>query len=161
MCRAARRPLVVSTFLIALHVSATATSASVHDLLPAVAMLQPHLNARLATVPEIAHAVEHRPPALLPLYVSFAALQVLDTDSTRQALARGYAESNPLLRPVAGNRTSMALVKVGATVLTIAAVERLWRRNRVAAVLTMVGINAGYAVVVAHNYRKAGQPRDQ
>ena len=161
MCRAVRRPFVVSTIAIALHVGATATSASVHDLLPAVAMLQPHLHARLAAAPEIASAVERRPPALLPLYVSFAALQVLDTDSTRQALDRGYAESNPLLRPVAGNSTSMVLVKVGATVLTIAAVERLWRRNRVAAVLTMVGINAGYAVVVAHNYRKAGHPGDR
>ena len=50
----------------------------------------------------------------------------------------------------------MVLVKVGATALTIAAVERLWRRNRVAAVLTMIGINAGYTAVVAHNYRKFG-----
>lgn len=156
MRRTSRRPLVVSAIAIALHVSATATSASVHDLLPAVAMLQPHLNARLAEVPDTARDVERRPPALLPLYVSFAALQVLDTDSTRQALARGYTESNPVLRPVAGNSTSMVLVKVGATVLTIAAVERLWRRNRVAAVLTMIGINAGYAVVVAQNYRKVG-----
>lgn len=156
MRRATRRPLVVSAIAIALHVSAAATSASVHELLPAVAMLQPHLNARLVAVPEIAPAAERRPSALLPLYVSFAALQVLDADSTRQALARGYAESNPLLHPVAGNSTSMVLVKVGATALTIAAVERLWRRNRVAAVLTMIGINAGYTAVVAHNYRKAG-----
>lgn len=156
MRRAARRPLVVSAIAIALHVSASATSASAHDLLPAVAMLQPHLNARLADVPEIPPPAQARPPALLPLYISFAALQVLDTDSTRQALARGYAESNPVLRPVAGNSTSMVLVKIGATVLTIAAVERLWRRNRVAAVLTMIGVNAGYAVVVAQNYRKVG-----
>jgi hypothetical protein len=155
MCRLARRSLAVSAIAGALHVGAPAASAFVHDLLPAVAMLQPHLSARLADVPEVVFRPERRPASLVPLYVTFAALQVLDTNSTRHALARGYAESNPLLRPVAGSGAAMMLVKTGATAATVVAVERLWRRNRLAAVLTMIGINAGYAVVVAHNYRTA------
>jgi hypothetical protein len=154
-----RRLVVVTSIVVAVHVDAPAAVASAHDVLPAVAMLGPHFGVRSARPAETrARDTVHRPAPLVPLYVSFGALQVLDTHSTRHALARGYDESNPVLRPVAGNGTAMVLVKVGATAATIVAVERLWRRNRVAAVLTMIGINAGYAIVVANNYRKAGTP---
>ena len=156
MCRAARRSLAVSATVVALHVGAPAASAFMHDLLPAVAMLQPHLTATPAGAAGVVAPPERRPASLVPLYVSFAALQVLDANSTRHALSRGYAEGNPVLRPAVENEAAMMLVKAGATVATIAAVERLWRRNRVAAVLTMIGINTGYAIVVARNYHKAG-----
>ena len=157
MSGAARRLPAVSAIALVLYLGAPAASASVHDLLPAVAMLHPHLIATPAAAASVASRPEGRPASLVPLYVTFAALQVLDTDSTRHALARGYAEGNPVLRPVAGSGATMMLVKAGATIATIAAVERLWRRNRLAAVLTMIGINAGYAIVVTRNYQKAGR----
>jgi hypothetical protein len=154
---------VVALLAGALVIPATAAASS-HDLLPAAIMVHPHMAARVAQTPAFdpsraLHALpQRRPAALPPLYILFASLQVLDTDSTRDAIARGYGESNPVLKGVAGNDAGMILVKVGATAATIYAVEKLWRRNRVAAVVTMIAVNAGYAVVVASNYRRAHGP---
>jgi hypothetical protein len=97
-----------------------------------------------------------RPASLVPLYLTFASLQVLDTDSTIEALSRGYRESNPLLEPVSGHRGAMLAVKAGVTLGTIMLVERVWKgRHRRAAVLTMIGLNVGYGLIVASNYRRA------
>jgi hypothetical protein len=97
-----------------------------------------------------------RPAPLVPLYMTFAALQVLDIDSTVEALDRGYRESNPLMQPVSGNRGAMLAVKAGVTLGTIMLVERVWKgRHRRAAVLTMIGVNVGYGLIVASNYRRA------
>ena len=97
-----------------------------------------------------------RPAPLVPLYLTFGALQVLDTDSTIDALGRGYRESNPLLEPVSGHRAAMLAVKAGVTLGTIMLVERAWKgRHRRAAVLTMIGVNVGYGLIVASNYRRA------
>lgn len=99
-----------------------------------------------------------RPALLRPLYVSFATLQVLDAYSTYRATERGYRELNPMLQPASNNLGAMLALKAGATAATIFAVEKLWKRNRTAAVLTMVGINAAYGFVVSHNYRQAREP---
>jgi hypothetical protein len=145
-------------------VSPATAAASSHDLLPAAIMLHPHVAAPVAqtpapaTLPALDAPPQRRPAALPPLYILFASLQVLDTDSTRDAIARGYGESNPVLKGVAGNDAGMILVKVGATAATIYAVEKLWRHNRVAAVVTMIAVNTAYAVVVASNYRRAQGP---
>jgi Domain of unknown function (DUF5658) len=96
-----------------------------------------------------------RPAVLAVLYGSFAALQALDVHSTKNALAHGYTESNPLLEPVSRNMPTMLAVKAGATLGTILIVERLWKRNRAAAVATMIGLNVGYGLVVGGNYRRA------
>lgn len=96
-------------------------------------------------------------PAVLPaLYASFATLQVLDAHSTHRATSRGYVESNPLMRPTSDNIGATLAIKAGATAATIFAVEKLWKRNRTAAVLTMIGVNAGYALLVSSNYRRGG-----
>src|SRR5262245_44290477 len=48
-----------------------------------------------------------RPHALLPMYVSFGVLQLIDAHSTTRALKSGAAvESNPLMKDVVGNRAS-------------------------------------------------------
>ena len=97
-----------------------------------------------------------RPAALIPLYMTFAALQVLDADSTVEAVSRGYRESNPLMQPVSGNRGATLAIKAGVTLGTIMLVERVWKgRHRRAAVLTMIGVNVGYGLIVASNYRRA------
>jgi hypothetical protein len=93
-------------------------------------------------------------PAILPaLYVSMAALQALDAHSTMAALGRGGREANPVMRGVAGNRGAMLAVKAGVAGSTILLAEKMWKRNRVAAIAMMAIVNAIDAAVVAHNYR--------
>jgi hypothetical protein len=94
-----------------------------------------------------------RPGSLVPLYVSFATLQVLDTHSTRRALARGAAESNPMMKGVAGNSGALLAVKAAGATGVIFAAEKMWKKNKAAAVVFMVAANAGMAWVVQHNYR--------
>lgn len=102
-----------------------------------------------ATDPVVAAA---RPRGLLPLYVSFASLQVLDIASTRYAVDHGAREANPVLAGLADSTPALVAVKAGSTAAIIYLTERLRKRHPVAAVLLMVGLNAGYASIVAHNY---------
>ena len=90
---------------------------------------------------------------LLPLYVSFAALQVLDAHSTRRALAVGGVEANPVIRSVAGSTAALVAVKAGVTASTILLSEKVRTKSRTGAILLMAALNSTYATVVAHNYR--------
>jgi hypothetical protein len=96
-----------------------------------------------------------RPAAMLPLYMTFAALQVLDTHSTSKALGRGAVETNPLVRPFADNELGLIAVKAGGTAGVIFASEQLWKKNKTAAIAFMVATNAAMTWVVQHNYRAA------
>ena len=89
---------------------------------------------------------------LLPLYVSFATLQLLDVHSTTRALAIGGVEANPVMRGVAGNPAALVAVKAGVTASTILLAEKVRSRSRVGAILLMAALNSTYATVVAHNY---------
>jgi hypothetical protein len=89
---------------------------------------------------------------LVPLYVSFAALQVLDIRSTQQALASGGVESNPLMTGIVGSPVAMTAFKVGATAGIVLLSEKVRKRNPVAAVVLMVTLNSAYAMVVSNNY---------
>jgi hypothetical protein len=95
-----------------------------------------------------------RPPALVPLYLSFSALQVLDIASTHHALDRGGREANPVVASVIDSTPATIAVKAGSTAAIIYLAERLRKRHPVAAVVLMVGLNAGYAGLVAHNYSR-------
>ena len=92
-----------------------------------------------------------RPALLIPMYVANATLHGLDTYSTSEALKAGHREANPFLRNA--NVATMIGVKAAATVTGVFVAEKLWRRNRAAAVGVMVGMNVGLAAVVANNYR--------
>ena len=96
-----------------------------------------------------------RPSALMPMYVSFASLQALDAHSTSRALDRGAVEANPLMRGLAGNTAGMLAIKAGATTAVVYSAERIWRKNRTAAVVFMLAVNSAMALVVQHNYRVA------
>ncbi len=74
-----------------------------------------------------------RPSPLVPLYVSFAALQVADVASTVRALDSGGQEANPIVGSFADSSAAMLAVKAGATAGTIYLTERLWKKNRPAA----------------------------
>lgn len=108
-----------------------------------------------ANDPPVVHRADapgpSRPALLMPMYLANAALHGLDAYSTSQALKAGHREANPLLRNA--NMGTMIGAKAAATITGILVSEKLWRRNRVAAVAVMVGVNAGLAAVVANNYR--------
>ena len=96
-----------------------------------------------------------RPAALVPLYISFGVLQGLDGHSTFRALESGAVEANPLMKGVADSAVGMAAVKAAAGAGVIFATERMWKRNKLAAVLFMTATNSAMAWVVQHNHRVA------
>ena len=96
-----------------------------------------------------------RPALLVPLYVAYGGLQVLDAHSTLNAVDAGARETNPLVRQALGNTAGMLALKSGAAVGVVLLTEKLWQRNRTAAVLTMIAINSAYITIAAHNYRTA------
>ena len=99
-----------------------------------------------------------RRPAVLPaMYAATVALQALDAHSTMKAMNAGANEANPMMKGVAGNSGALLAVKAGAAAGTIYFAEKLWRRNRVAAVVLMAAVNGVTAAVVAHNYNVASR----
>lgn len=90
---------------------------------------------------------------LVPLYISFASLQMLDALSTLRTLRAGGVEQNPLLRGFAHKPAALVAFKAGTAVSTIALVDITRNRNRVGAIVLMAALNSFYVAVVAHNYR--------
>ncbi len=90
---------------------------------------------------------------LVPLYASFATLQILDLHSTRSALSRGGVEANPVVSGAVGNTFALAAIKAAGTAGVIAAAEKLRTRHKAAAIGLMIAANSGMAWVVQHNYR--------
>ncbi len=112
------------------------------------------------TLPPIDKA--RRPAALPVLYVSLAGLQVYDAYSTTRGLSQGARELNPLMRGIAGNSAALWTVKAATTASSILVAERLWKRNRTAAILTMLALNGVVASVATHNWatlRRTGEGR--
>ena len=100
-----------------------------------------------------ARTAERRPGALIPLYVSLVALQGLDVYSTKSALDAGTGrEANPAMRGVVHHGPMFVAVKAGATAGVIWASEKMWRKNRKAAVIFASLVNAAMAGIVANNY---------
>lgn len=100
-----------------------------------------------------------RSHSLMPLYVSTAALQVLDIHSTLQVFGAGGGEGNPMLQGVARNEGAFIAAKAAIAAGSLYAVSRIAKRNKVGAAIALLGINGAYALVVAHNYRLAQQMR--
>ena len=98
-----------------------------------------------------------RPAPLVPLYITFVGLQALDVHSTFSALNSGAREANPMIRSALGNPAGLFLLKAGTAAGVVLITEKLWRRNRGAAVITMIALNSAYATIAAHNYRAAQQ----
>lgn len=94
--------------------------------------------------------------ALMPsLYASTAVMQALDLHSTMKGLNAGAVEGNPMMSGIVEHKAAFVAVKAGVAVSTMLAVRQISKHNRVAAVLTAVGINSLYAAVASHNYRVA------
>ena len=94
-----------------------------------------------------------RPGTLTAMYGTYGALQVLDLVSTRRALAAGAQERNPLMR--GGQMKTMIAVKAAAGASTIFFAERMWKKNKVGAIVVMAALNGASAAIVAHNQRNA------
>jgi hypothetical protein len=103
--------------------------------------------------------LERRPDAssdrgvLVPLYISFASLQMLDAHSTMRAMRGGAVETNPLMRGIADRPAALVAVKAGVAVSTIVLAEKMRGKSRVGAIVLMAALNSAYATIVAHNYR--------
>ncbi|HEX5475307.1 MAG TPA: DUF5658 family protein [Vicinamibacterales bacterium] len=109
--------------------------------------------AQAIVVPPVVAARAPRPAALVPLYISFAALQALDVQSTGLAIATGRArEANDAMRVVVDHPAAFIALKAGATAGTIWASERLFPHHRRAALIFMTIANAAMTAVVVHNY---------
>jgi hypothetical protein len=104
---------------------------------------------------ELVAAPRPQRPALVPLYISFGVLQGLDVHSTVRALENGAVEANPLMKGVADSAFGLAAAKAAAGAGVVFASERMWKRNKVAAVLFMTATNSAMAWVVDHNHRVA------
>lgn len=89
------------------------------------------------------------------LYASTAVMQALDVHSTLRALDRGAVEANPLMSGATGNKAMFIALKAGVAFSTVMAARNMSKRNKVAAVLTLVAVNSAYAMIVNHNYKVA------
>lgn len=99
-------------------------------------------------------------PAMLPvLYVSFGALQAWDVRTTSAALKTGAREVNPVAARFAGSSAKMFALKAATSASTVFFVERMWKQNKVAAVVVMAAINGATASVAMNNARIARRGR--
>jgi hypothetical protein len=94
-----------------------------------------------------------RPVVLATLYGTYGALQALDVVTSRRAIAAGAQERNPLMKD--GNMTAMIAVKAAAGASTIYFAERMWKKNRVGAVIVMAALNGATAAIVTRNQRNS------
>ena len=144
----------------ALAQDAARSETASHDA-PSQARVDAAVDRGFAPAPSLDAQVEMaavRPASrgpLVPLYISAAALQMMDVHSTRRALALGHAEGNPFMSGIASNTPAFVAVKAATAASVILLSEKLRKRNRVAAIGLMVAVNAATAAVVAHNYRVA------
>ena len=98
-----------------------------------------------------------RPGLLIPLYASNLALHALDVHSTKLSLHAGNREGNPVFKDASIG--TMRAVKVGASAATMLLAEKLWKRNRAAAVGAMIVTNVGLSAAIASNYRLSQRSR--
>lgn len=131
---------------------ANATSAAAQAITVPVSprvVMEPVSLIRLAPPPA------KRPMILPALYISLGAVQAWDVYSTSAALEAGAIERNPLVAPVVGNSAGMIALKLATAGTTVFFAERPWKKNRVAAIVMMAGINGATAAIAMRNIRNA------
>lgn len=94
-------------------------------------------------------------PALhTTLFTSFAVLQTLDVATTLRGIGLGRAsEANPLMGGLAQHPAALVGVKAGLTAATIMSMRSMSKTHPKAAMITMLALNAGSALVVRSNFR--------
>lgn len=153
----------VTALVLAATLSTTPTASDpIREASVAAAPSAP-LTAAIAAAPALDTPLERwmvdrkvsRPAAVAVMYGTLGALQALDAYSTRRALARGAVEVNPILKDAAGHQGAMVAAKVLSTAGSIYFAERVWKKNRKAAVVLMAVVNGVTGAVVARNLRNA------
>jgi len=94
-----------------------------------------------------------RPAALGGLYASLAGLQVYDVMSTARGMKQGAREANPLMQGAVNNSAMFWSLKAATTALPIVMAEKMWKRNKVGAVVMMAVANSVAVTVAANNAR--------
>ena len=95
-------------------------------------------------------------PTIKALIVTYGAMAGLDAYSTKMARDRGAVEANPMMAGSMGRALAMKAA-MGAT--TMFAVHAMAKKNRKAAVATMIALNVASAIVVANNVHNAQRLR--
>jgi hypothetical protein len=86
--------------------------------------------------------------AVRALFVSYGAVEALDMVSTIKARQAGAMEANPMMT---GSYAKGIAMKAALGAVTMLAARKLEKKNKVAAIATMVAVNVATAAVVAHN----------
>ena len=86
------------------------------------------------------------------LLATYGVVQGLDMVSTIKARNRGAVEANPLMQGSIGKGLA---VKAAMGTVTMLAMQRLEKKSKKAAVITMIAMNVGTAAVIANNLRVA------
>jgi hypothetical protein len=94
-----------------------------------------------------------RPAALTGLYASLAGLQVFDVVSTARGMKQGAREANPLMQGAVSNSAMFWSIKAATTALPMIMAEKMWKRNKVGAIVMMTVANSVAATVAANNAR--------
>jgi hypothetical protein len=94
--------------------------------------------------------------AVRALFVSYGVVQALDMASTMKARNLGAVESNPVME---GSYAKGFAVKAALGAATMVAVRAIEKKNKKAALITMIAANVATAAVVAHNLHVAQQAR--
>lgn len=144
---------------VVLVLSASAAAAQAIDLDGGRRGTEPLPLAALTDTVEIESSLEpvrtggvSRGPLITTLYASLAGLHAVDAYTTSRGLARGATELNPVMRGIVAHPTVLWTVKGGATAVSIAVAERLWRqKRRRLAIIGMVAANGIIAAAAAHN----------
>jgi hypothetical protein len=92
-----------------------------------------------------------RPALLLPLYASAVALEAMDVYTTYRGMRAGAHETNPLVRN--GTLATTIALKTATAGLGIMIAEKMWKKNKAAAIAAMVATNLVTGSIVANNYR--------
>jgi hypothetical protein len=117
-------------------------------------LLRLHAASGQETAAAAAPQIPRAPRGVLPaLYAGLGTLQALDAHSTLRAVSIGFAERNPIMRWTAEHPAALVAVKAAATAGTIVVAERIRRKHPKRAIAFIAAVNAGYALVVIHNYR--------
>lgn len=90
--------------------------------------------------------------SLKALYGTYSVLQGLDMYSTIVARNRGAREVNPMMNLGYTQATAMKAVMAAATIISVRKMEK---KNKKAAIATMIAMNVVSAVVVGINFRNA------
>jgi len=108
---------------------------------------------QIPMAPIVARRPKARGAALFTsLYTSTVVMQGLDLHSTLKAFSAGAVEGNPIMAGVTRNKAAFIATKAAVATVTILTTRKLARKNKVAAVITLVAVNTAYALIAKHNY---------